>query len=344
VLVTSGHADAGVQALDWILPGTYSFTGGDNDARYRITLNFASLTDKLARTVPANDCRKIYMVFAPRFEPTEQQLEDGCFLTAGVNAGETTWQVDDSSKLSGGRYFIGDSADEERILLVQALPGQVGVQRGYEGTTRQAWPSGTRMSKLSPRSGFASDVEWRATISNIAVTGDASLKVGGGSVRIEESDARCQYTGYWEDYKHGTEWPSQWWAGGHAKRAAPATGGDLRKVGFSYSQTQQPDLYLGTFLNTDCGKISVSVDGVATTHDLYLDEYGGTTANVRVRSNVPAGNHTVEIAALFDRNPASAGYYFYFDYLWPLVPQDVPDAPEEYGDVSLAIDFDTDHG
>ena len=44
------------------------------------------------------------------------------------------------------------------------------------------------------------------------------------------------------------------------------------------------------------------------------------------------------------KNAASSGYYFYIDYLWPLVPQDVPDAPQVYSDVSLAIDFDTDHG
>ena len=40
----------------------------------------------------------------------------------------------------------------------------------------------------------------------------------------------------------------------------------------------------------------------------------------------------------------NGGYYFYFDYLWPLVRQDVPDAPTIYPDVSLAMDFDTDHG
>ena len=57
-----------------------------------------------------------------------------------------------------------------------------------------------------------------------------------------------------------------------------------------------------------------------------------------------AGNHAVTITALYDKNSASSGYYFYFDYLWPLVPQDVPDAPKTYTDVSLAIDFDTDHG
>ena len=79
------------------------------------------------------------------------------------------------------------------------------------------------MKKLSPVSGFAGDVEWGCTISNIAVTGDGSLKVGGGSERIEEADARCKYTGFWEDYKYGAAaWPSQWWSTGHAKRTAPS--------------------------------------------------------------------------------------------------------------------------
>ena len=54
-----------------------------------------------------NDCRKIYMVFAPRFEQVETELEDGCFLTAGVGPTDTTWNVDESSKLTGDRYFIG---------------------------------------------------------------------------------------------------------------------------------------------------------------------------------------------------------------------------------------------
>jgi hypothetical protein len=71
----------------------------------------------------------------------------------------------------------------------------------------------------------------------------------------------------------------------------------------------------------------------ATTHDLYLAEFGGTTANLKVRGNVAGGNHTLEITALYDKNAASTGYYFYFDYLWPMVPQDVPDAPEVYRNV-----------
>jgi hypothetical protein len=324
---------------------TYRFSGGDNDTRYRVELPFANLTDKQGRRVPTENCRKIYMVFAPRFERTEEELEDGSFLTADVNAGSTTWSVDDSSKLTGGRYFIGNDTTEERIWLQQALPGQITVVRGYESTTALAWPPGTRVCKLSPKSGFSSDVEWRAVLSNITVSGDASLKVGGDWPRIEESDARCKYPGFWEDYKYNTGWPSQWWSGGHARRTAPADATDLRQVTIKYSATEQHDLYLGTFLNIDGGWIKVEIDGVEapdSPFDLYLYEYGGTTANIRIASGVPAGNHTVTIKALY--RTTNGGYYFYFDYLWPLVPQDVPDPPEVYPDVSLAIDFDTDHG
>jgi hypothetical protein len=48
------------------------FAGGDNDTKYHVSLNFAALTDSLARAVPMNTCRKIYMVFAPRFEPPKR--------------------------------------------------------------------------------------------------------------------------------------------------------------------------------------------------------------------------------------------------------------------------------
>jgi len=46
-------------------------------------------------------------------------------------------------------------------------------------------------------------VQWGCTISNIAVTGNGSLKVGGGSDRIEEADAQCKYMGFSEDYAYG---------------------------------------------------------------------------------------------------------------------------------------------
>jgi len=358
VFVSSGHvpdpnAPVGaedLQGISWAGPngcGSARFSGGDNDTRYRVSLDLANLTDKNGNRVPAENCRKIYLVFAPRFEIAEEALEDGCFLTAGVGPDDTVWQVDSAGYWNaGGRYFIGTPEAQERIRLVSVdSPTQITVERGFEGSAPGAWPAGTRMKKLPPASGFRSDVEWGATISNITVMGDASLKVGGGSPRIEEFDARCKYSGYWEDYKYGAGWPSQWWSGGHARRTAPSDAGDLRQVTINYSFTEPHDLYLGTFLNTNCGWIKVEVDGVEapdSPFDLYLYEYGGTTANIRLASGVAAGNHTVTITALF--RTSNGGYYFYFDYLWPLVPQDVPDPPQEYANVSLAIDFDTDHG
>ncbi len=333
VLVTAGHQGSGSQAINWTGPRNPRFTGGDNNIRYRITLDFTQpLMDKLGRTVPMNDCRKIYMVFAPRFEPTEAELEDGCFLTAGVSPQDTVWHVDDASKLAGGRYFIGDSSSEERVLLVAVgSPTQITVQRGYQNSTPRSWPAGARLTKLPPVTGVDADIEWRVTLSNITVTGDRTLKVGGGDARIEESDARCKYEGTWENYRYAAGWPTQWWSLGHAKRTTSGS------VTVRYSYPAVHDLYLGTFLSDSGGQISVSVDGGAQTmHSLYVNEYGGTTANIRLRSGLSGGTHTVTIAA--------SGGWFYFDYLWPLAPQDVPDPPKVYDNVSLAIDFDTDHG
>ncbi len=344
----SYDASKDMQGITWGDNRSIRFSGGDNDTKYHISLPLGFLTDKSASVFSAADCRKMYMVFAPRFEVVEQALDDGCFLTAGVGPGDTAWSVGSGAGLTGGRYFIGDAANEERVLLLAGGATTILVQRGYESSTPASWLAGTRMKKLPPISGFQSDVEWGATISNIAVTGDASLKVGGDSERIEESDARCKYTGFFEDYKYGAVgWPSQWWSKGHAKRTGPNDIADVRAVTIQYSATEEHDLYLGTFLNTDCGKVGVTVDGVTPGEspvDLYLNEYGGTTANVKIASAVAAGNHTIVLTALFDKNAASTGYYFYFDYLWPLVPQDVPDPQKDYPDVSLAIDFDTDHG
>ncbi len=332
VLATSGHQGEGQLSGSWSQKSV-RFTGGDTDKKYRVALDFTQpLLDKNGQAVPMNDCRKIYMVFAPRFERIEEELEDGCFLTADIGPADTVLQVDDTTRLTGGRYFIGGSSGEERLLLVSVDSAtQITVQRGYQNTTPAAWPAGTRLKKLSPVTGVDADIEWRVTLSNITVTGDRSLKVGGGAPRIEESDGRCTYEGYWESYAYGVGWPTQWWSAGHAKRTT--TG----KVSIRYSYPGPHELYLGTCLSAESGQISVSVDGdTATVHNLYLDEYGGITACIRLRSGLSAGTHTAVITA--------SGGYFYFDYLWPLAPQDVPDPPQVYDNVSLAIDFDTDHG
>ena len=63
-----------VQGFSWDA-ATALFSGGDCDKKYHITLDFTQeLRDSTGAVVPMNDCRKIYMVFAPRFEQTEPEL------------------------------------------------------------------------------------------------------------------------------------------------------------------------------------------------------------------------------------------------------------------------------
>jgi hypothetical protein len=161
ILVTSGHQGVGLQAVDWSGPRNPRFTGGDDDTTYHVTLDFTQpLLDKSGRTVPMNDCRKIYIVFAPRFERVEEELEDGCFLTTDATAGDIMLHVDDASKLTGGRYFIGDSSSEERLLLVCLDSAtEITVQRGYQNSTSTFWSADTRLKKVSPVTGVAADIE-----------------------------------------------------------------------------------------------------------------------------------------------------------------------------------------
>jgi len=75
VLVTSGHQGVGGQSLDWTGPRNPRFTGGDNDTRYHITLAFTEpLLGKLGRTVPMNDCRKIYSGFVGGWRAHEEAV------------------------------------------------------------------------------------------------------------------------------------------------------------------------------------------------------------------------------------------------------------------------------
>ena len=290
----------------------------------------------------------MYMVFAPRFEIVEEALEDGCFLTAGVGPGDTTWSVDSGAGLTGGRYFIGDAANEERVLLVAGGATSIQVQRGYESSTPGSWPAGTRMKKLPPISGFQSDVEWGATISNIAVTGDASLKVGGDSERIEESDSAV---------------PVHRLLGGLQVRRGRLA---LAVVEQGAREAHRPERYRGRARGHDpvlCHGGARPLPRHVPVHGLRQGRsHGGRRGARRIaHRSVPQrvrrhhGEREDRVGGSgrkphrrphrsVRKNAASTGYYFYFDYLWPLVPQDVPDPQKEYPDVSLAIDFDTDHG
>jgi hypothetical protein len=343
--------------------------GAGNTRVYRFTFPFAGLSGYLNGDrnslvpVPANDIVKIHLTFAPRFEDVEYGLAAGGRLKDGVTASppgtEEEWHaIDAGAMLAGLKYYVGTSNAEERITclanfgLVQADPEDPAtwyyrllVRRGEDSSAPQSWPPGTRIQRISTITGTRSDIEWQVRISNLSVTGDRTLKVGGGAPRIEESDGRCRYEGFWEDYRYGAGWPTQWWSLGHARRCAPNDAQDRRTVTIRYSYPREHDLYLGTWLGRDAGRIEVTIDGGApTVHDLYLNDYNGLAAMKRLATELPGGTHSVEIRALFDKHPSSNGYYFYFDYLWPLEAQDPPDPPQTYADVSLAIDFDTDHG
>jgi len=135
----SYDASKDVQGVTFGANRSIRFAGGDNDTKYHISLPLGTLTDKSSQTVPTVDCRKMYMVFAPRFEIVEEALEDGCFLTAGVGPGDTIWSVDSGAGLAGGRYFIGDATSEERVLLVAGGASSIHVQRGYESSTPASW-------------------------------------------------------------------------------------------------------------------------------------------------------------------------------------------------------------
>jgi hypothetical protein len=194
VLATYGHQGAGQLAGNWH-QRTARFTGGDTDKKYPVTLDFTQpLLDKNGQVVPMNDCRKIYLVFAPRFERIEEELEDGCFLTAGAAPGDTVLQADNTSKLTGGRYFIGNPSAGERLLLVSVdSPTQITVQRGYENSTAAAWPAGphsggrsaTRSAAPRPTHRIGgrspSDTPTHASTISTSVPGSTAMPAGFGS-------------------------------------------------------------------------------------------------------------------------------------------------------------------
>ena len=343
--------------------------GAGNTRAYRFTFPFASLSGYLNGDrnslvpVPASDIVKVHLTFAPRFEDVEYGLAAGGLLLEGVSASqagtEEEWHVANAeAMLAGFKYYVGTAIAEERITclanfgLVRPDPEDPAtwyyrllVRRGEDSSTPQAWTPGTRIQRISTITGTRSDIEWQVRISNLTVSGDRTLKVGGDAPRIEESDGRCRYEGFWEDYRYGAAWPTQWWSLGHAKRCAPNDAQDRRAVTIRYSYAREHDVYLGTWLGRDAGRIQVVIDGGApVVHDLYLNDYNGLAAMKKLAGALPAGIHTVEIRALFDKHSASNGYYFYFDYLWPLEPQDPPDPLKVYPDVSAALSFDTDHG
>ena len=174
------------------------------------------------------------------------------------------------------------------------------------------------------------DTEWEATFTNWTVTGPESVRAlqvaGPGSIRIEENDSWCSYTGQWA-VEEG------FYSGGFARRASAPSD----TVTVYYFCPAVHDLYVGTSLYTDRGVAGIRLDGDAETDlDCYLNTEPAVNTRRLVRSAVPAGEHTVTIRL-------KSGRYFYFDFLEAVVPTDVPDPPFPVTNISPALDYSTDH-
>jgi hypothetical protein len=179
--------------------------------------------------------------------------------------------------------------------------------------------------------------EWSAAFTAWTVTdatGCSHLQVAGpGSVRIEESSTWVLRTGYWEAA------PADgfaFWSRGLAIRAA-ASGAALTIE--THCQSAHT-IYLGTYLDTDCGIVSVSVDGGTA---VEVDCYGSALLARIPVATAAAGQHSVVVTLTGTKNAGSSGWYFYFDFLECAVASDVPDAPIVNTSVGLACDFDTDN-
>lgn len=172
--------------------------------------------------------------------------------------------------------------------------------------------------------------EWEAEFTNWSLTGPESrraLQVAGpGSVRIEEDDAWCVYTGPWTA-------ETGFFSEGFARVASTVDAA----VTVSYSCPSVHDLYVGTSLYSDRGTVAVRLDGDPETElDCRLNVDSAVVTRRKVRGPVAAGRHVVTLRL-------KGGGPFYFDFLEAAVPSDVPDPAEAVTAVCPALDYSTDH-
>lgn len=154
---------------------------------------------------------------------------------------------------------------------------------------------------------------WSATYTNWAVTGtNRLLKFADPleSVVVHHDDPLwAAFTGSWSDvagfYSHG-----------FAKQTTTPGAG----VTFTIHALAVSDLYVGTSLFSNRGKLSISVDGGAATNlDLFLGVDTQVNTRRKIRSAIAAGVHTVTLTAV-----AGSGNTIIIDYLQAVVAADVP--------------------
>ncbi len=177
--------------------------------------------------------------------------------------------------------------------------------------------------------------EWTATFTNWTVSGGTTaLQVAGpNSVRVEDTDSACSYTGAWATQAPETGFYSE----GTARRAGSPTLATGESVTVKYSCGLTHDLYIGTGLYIDRGMVGIQLDGGAQTElNCYLNTESEVYARRLARSGVAAGAHTVTLTVV------STGY-FYFDFIEAAVASNIPDVPTPRASISPALDYSTDH-
>ena len=172
--------------------------------------------------------------------------------------------------------------------------------------------------------------EWTATFSNWQLTGPSAtqqLQVAGpGSVRIEQSDPACAYTGTWAQE-----------SGFFSKYFANVTSDSTASVTITYICQFTHDLWIGTSLYSDRANANISVDGdTATPLVTQLSTDTAIVTRRHARTNIAPGRHTVKIT------PSTSGY-LYFNFLEAVVASTVPAALAPRTGISPALDFDTNH-
>lgn len=231
-------------------------------------------------------------------------------------------QANNPSRLSispGEQKLSGGSSDATwRVRLNFAALGL--------GQIRQMWL--TFAPELADSAPFV-DREWQATFTNWTVSGSGrELQVAGpGSVRIEDSDSWCVYT--------GSSWGVEtgFYSKGFAKRAAVE--GD--SVTVRYHCQFPHEVWIGTSLYSDRGRWGVSIDGDAeTVLDCRLANEPAVNTRRTVRAGVAPGEHSLKLTH-------RGGGPAYFDFLQAVVRSDVPDPAQTFTNLCPANDYGTDH-
>lgn len=238
----------------------------------------------------------------------------------------------DCAGVDFGQLTGGSSAATWRVVIdFDALA--VSMADPDLTSIRQAWMT---LAPPLADSVATGDLEFSALFTNWTVTGSNQvLQVAGpGSVRVEDSDSWCQYS--------GSSWAMEagFFSRGFARRATAP--GDNVRVRYFCSSTH--DLYVGTSLYSDRGRWTCTIDGGApVTLDCYLSVLSAVVTRRKIASAVPPGEHFVTLTVDAVNNGASSGFNCYFDFLEAAVPSDVPDPLPALANIRPANDYGTDH-